>query len=304
MATDGAESREDSRLGGAWLAVALVAAATAAGASPHAQVQFRSSVSTVAVWATVADRDGRLVPDLTRDDFIVRDNGKPVEISLFSNDPQPITVVIMLDMSGSMIGRFIKVRNSTVDFINALKPDDRAQIGTFGDEVAISPLLTSDKTVLTRVAHEELWPGGATPLWNALDAGMTALSAEPGRRVILTLTDGGDSCQLRRCVSFGHVQKRAVREGFMIYAIGMDRPGLSTEIIELAQDTGGGHYEIAAEDDLPSTFLRIADELRRQYLIGFTPAERDGRMHRLEVALRRQGMDVRARKTYLAEARK
>jgi Ca-activated chloride channel family protein len=266
--------------------------------------QFRSSVSSVAVYATVSDRSGRLVTDLTRDDFTVRDNGRPVDISLFSNDPQPITVAVMLDMSGSMLSRFQRVRNSTIEFIEALLPADRAQIGTFGDEVSVSPMLTSDKAVLMRVLHQELWPGGATPLWNALDAAMMALSKESGRRVVLALTDGGDSCIFRRCSSFDDVQKRAVREGFMVYAIGMERPGLASEIVELAEETGGGHYEIKADDDLTSTFIRIADELRRQYLIGFAPLERDGRMHRLDVAVRRNGLTVRARRNYLSETKK
>jgi Ca-activated chloride channel family protein len=279
-------------------ALAGISAATNHAASAR---QFRSSVSTVAVYATVSDRSGRLVTDLTQNDFVVRDNGRPVDISLFSNDPQPITVAVMLDMSGSMLSRFQRVRNSTIEFIEALLPADRAQIGTFGDEVSVSPMLTGDKNVLMRVLHQELWPGGATPLWNALDAAMTALSSETGRRVVLALTDGGDSCIFRRCSSFDDVQKRAVREGFMVYAIGMERPGLANEIVELAEETGGGHYEIKAEDDLTSTFIRISDELRRQYLIGFAPVERDGRMHKLDVIVKRDGLTVRARKNYLAE---
>ena len=291
------------RLSG-FVTVATIAAVSALADVSARQAQFRSSVSSVAVYATVADGSGRLVTDLTRDDFTIHDNGRPVEISLFSNDPQPITVAVMLDMSGSMVNRFARVRKSTIEFIEAMWPADRAQIGTFGDEVSVSPLLTSDKAVLTRVLQEELWPGGATPLWNALDAGMTALARETGRRVVLTLTDGGDSCIFRRCLSFEDVEKRAVREGFMIYAIGMERPGLATEIVELSDQTGGGHYEIKAEDDLPSTFVQIANELRRQYLLGFAPLEFDGKLHKLEVGLKRTGLTVRARKNYLAERRK
>jgi Ca-activated chloride channel family protein len=281
-----------------------IAAALAALILATPDAQFRSSVSSVAVYATVADGSGRLVTDLTRDDFTIRDNGRPVDISLFSNDPQPITVAVMLDMSGSMVSRFTRVRSSTIEFIEAMLPTDRAQIGTFGDEVSVSPMLTSDKAILTRVLRQELWPGGATPLWNALDAGMTALERETGRRVVLTLTDGGDSCIFRRCLSFGDVQKRAVREGFMIYAIGMEKPGLATEIVELSEETGGGHYEIKADDDLTSTFVQISDELRRQYLLGFAPLEFDGKLHKLEVGLKREGLTVRARKNYLSETRK
>jgi Ca-activated chloride channel family protein len=131
---------------------------------------------------------------------------------------------------------------------------------------------------------------------------MEALSRERGRRVVLVLTDGADACSLRRCADFGDAEKRAVREGFMVYAIGMERPGLAGQIVGLAEDTGGGHFELAAEDDLTSTFMRVAEELRRQYLIGFAPASLDGKLHRLEVRVRHKGMSVRARKNYLAQA--
>ena len=149
------------------LTVSLTATASVAA-------QFRSSVSTVAVYATVAESDGRLITDLERSDFTLLDNGAEVPIALFSNDPQPITVALMLDMSGSMVRRFAKVRESTLWFINALAPGDRVQIGSFGEEVAISPLLTGDKRILTRVIDEELWPLGSTPLWNAADLAMDA----------------------------------------------------------------------------------------------------------------------------------
>ena len=110
--------------------------------------RFRTSVDTVSIYATVSEADGRLVPDLVKEDFTVLDNGTPREITLFSSETQPITVVIMLDMSGSMFSRFLRLRTSTLSFVDALLPQDRAQIGTFGEEIAISPHLTGDKQVL------------------------------------------------------------------------------------------------------------------------------------------------------------
>jgi Ca-activated chloride channel homolog len=265
-----------------------------------ARGQFRSTVNTVAVYATVSDPDGRLVPDLPRDRFQVFDNGRPVEIALFSNERQPITVAIMLDMSGSMVSRYLKVRESTLWFVNALLPDDRAQIGSFGEEVAISPLLTGDKAVLTRVLKEELWPLGPTPLWNAAEAAMTALGGQTGRRVVLMLTDGADSCNFPRCRKFGDVEKRAKREDFMFYAIAMDERGIGADLVKLVQQTGGGHFALDAGDNLTDTFSRVADELRHQYLIGFSPTVLDGREHQLEVRLSRPGLQARARTSYHA----
>lgn len=279
--------------------------AVAIGAALYVAVQaqegrFRTSVDTVSIYATVRDNDGRLVPDLVKEDFTVLDNGTPREITLFSSDIQPITVVIMLDMSGSMFPRFLRLRTSTVSFVDALLPHDRAQIGSFGDEIAISPHLTGDKDLLRRVLRNELWPMGGTPIWNALDAAMTALASESGRRVVLTITDGRNMCNLPRCLKPGDVERRAVREGFMLYAIGMDGTGLDGEIMTMAEETGGGHFALPVGADLSATFARVAEELRRQYLIGFSPAAVDGKLHRVDVNVGRPGMKVRARRNYLA----
>jgi Ca-activated chloride channel family protein len=262
--------------------------------------RFKTSVDTVSIYASVSEADGRLVPDLVKEDFTILDNGTPRDITLFSSDVQPITVAIMLDMSGSMFSRFMRVRTSTLSFVEALQPNDRAQIGTFGEEIAISPHLTGDKNVLRRVLRSELWPMGGTPIWNALDTAMTALAGESGRRVVFTITDGRNLCDLPRCLKPDQIEQRAVREGFMLYAIGMDGTGLDGEIMTIAEETGGGHFALSEGADLTATFARVADELRRQYLIGFAPAAPDGKLHTLEVRVGRPGMKVRARHTYLA----
>ena len=279
-----------------------LAAAAIAGlllAQPQ-EGRFKSTVDTVSVYATVNEADGRLATNLSKEDFMVLDNGTKRDISLFSNDTQPITVVIMLDMSGSMFSRFLRVRTSTLSFVDALSPQDRAQIGTFGEEIAISPHLTGDKEILRRVLRSELWPMGGTPIWNALDAAMSALTSESGRRVVLTLTDGQNMCDLPRCLKAGDIERRAVREGFMLYAIGMDGTGLDGEIMDIAAETGGGHFALPQGADLTATFAQVADELRHQYLIGFAPAALDGKLHKVEVRVTRPGMRVKARRNYLA----
>lgn len=298
----------------------VTAALLAAAGLFASAAQFRSGVQTVSVYATVRDGTGRLATNLTRDDFRVLDNGRPVEISVFSNDIQPLTVAVMLDMSGSMVPRFLRVRTATLHFIDALLPHDRAAIGSFGAEVFVSPMLTGDKDILKRVVHEELWPGGGTPLWAALTEAMTALEAETGRRVLLALTDGRNAGGLVRPPKRSRdrsevlkwpgdptsrkVRTRAVEEAFMIYAIGFEGGGLDRAVIDLADETGGGHFQLPRGADLTVTFTQVADELRHQYLLGFVPEARDGRMHTLEVRVAKPRHTVRARKTYLAEGRR
>jgi VWFA-related protein len=283
-------------------AFAAVAALALLGVSPQEpRTVFRSAVQTVVLHATVRGDDGRLVPDLTRDDFEVHDEGRPVGITVFSSDPQPITVVLLLDMSGSMARHFLRVRDATRHFIDALHDDDRARIGTFGVEVALSPWLTGEKRILHRVVREELWPGGGTPLWSAIHAGMESLDGEPGRRVVLTLTDGMSSSGLPGFRgSAGRARDKAEDEGFMVYAIGIEGSPLDSAITTLADRTGGGHFRLEAGADLAGTFLRVVEELRHQYVLGFTPPRADGRRHDVEVRVTKPGMLVRARKNYRA----
>jgi VWFA-related protein len=253
------------------------------------------------VYATVHGADGHLAPGLGQKDFQVFDNGRPVEITLFSNDVVPITVALMLDMSGSMSSEFMRVRQSAAEFVGQLLPDDRVRIGSFGDEVAVSPLLTGDKNTLLRVLREEVWPGGGTPLWTALDRGMRSLAEEPGRRVVLTVTDGVNGCAGKQpCASLGAVRQEAEAQGFLIYAIGMEKAPLAREIVDLTEDTGGGHFNVASNVDLSATFAQVADELHHQYVLGFTPALLDGKAHKLEVRVSCAGCTARARARYVA----
>lgn len=262
---------------------------------------FRSGNHTVVLHATVRSDDGRLVPDLTVEDFEIHDEGQPVKISVFSSDPQPITVALLLDMSGSMVGHFLRVREATRFFVDAIMPGDRVRIGTFGDEVAISPLLTGDKTVLHQVISYELWPGGGTPLWNAICAAMRSLENEPGRRVILTLTDGADTGGLPGLKGDrGDARDRVEDDGFMIYAIGIEGAALEKKMIELTEQGGGGHFILEKGADLQATFARVLEELRHQYEIGYVLPKADGRLHDVEVRIKKPGMQVRARKNYRA----
>jgi VWFA-related protein len=268
----------------------------------QAPATFRSRVQVVDAYATVQDAEGRLVPDLPRDAFEVLDNGRPVPITTFSNDPQPITVAVMLDMSGSMEDRLLLVRESARRLVDALQPGDRAAVGSFGFEVAVSPLLTGEKSVLRRVLGEELWPGGATPLWRAVDAAMNALAREPGRRVVLLLTDGADNDRTSGAPRRQDLERRAVRESFMVYAIGMKGSAFDDGVARVAERTGGGHFQLAADADLGATFARVVQELRHQYLLGFEASAPFGTTHAVSVRGLRPGLKVRARQSYQAEA--
>ena len=176
------------------LIVALAAVVAGVAVPGAQQATFHGGTHTVSVYATVVDRTGRLVPDLTKDDFEILDDGKPQPLSVFRNDIQPITIVIMLDRSGSMLGNFTIVRDAAEQFVTNLLPADKAKLGSFSNSVRIDPQdFTSDPNELIRILRNNLQSAGPTPLWNATFAAMNALGQQEGRRVVLLFTDGYDS---------------------------------------------------------------------------------------------------------------
>jgi VWFA-related protein len=198
----------------------LVLAATLAAQEPT----FRGANRTVAVYATVTAADGRLVPDLARAAFSILDNGKRQDLTLFANDVQPITVVMLLDRSGSMKANFTLVQQAAEHFVDVMLPADRARIGSFSNRIQIDPRdFTSDHEELRRILRTELQEEGPTPLWNAINVGITALLHQQGRRVVLVFTDGMDAPfnPMSQNNSLKDVLKRAEEEDVMVYAIGL-----------------------------------------------------------------------------------
>jgi Ca-activated chloride channel family protein len=273
---------------------------------------FRAGTQTVSLFATVTDASGRLIPQLAKEDFEVLDNNKPQAVTLFVNDIQFIKVVVLLDESGSMVNNLERVKDGAEQFLLRLLPQDRARIGSFEDKITVSPEFTSDRDALIRFLQEKLQYGNGTRLWDAVDTGMSALSGLEGRRVVLVFTDGGDDPGPGKHVKYDTVLKRAEAEGYMVYAIGFHskcRCGYNGRMIEtdpdpslkkIAAESGGGYFELKEGADLSSTFTRVAQELHSQYVIGFTPESRDGKVHALQVRVRRPGMTARTRKSYVA----
>jgi Ca-activated chloride channel family protein len=295
------------------------------GAAGRQQPVFRGASDLVRVFVTVTDRDGRLVTTLTRDNFEVRDEGKPQPISQFDNTPQPIRLIVMLDVSGSMEGNLPLLRAAGMQLFARLLPDDAARVGTFGHEVSVSPSFTHDPAELAAALPTAIAPDAPTPLWRAIDHAIDAFTnVEDSRKVILVLSDGKDTGSLsfrQRPVSQAEVIDRAGREDVMIYAIGMRSrstrrapPGIGPGglqamlladmpdpgLARVAEETGGGYIEIRFGEDLGAAFTSVADELHTQYLLGFAPPKRDGKVHDINVRLTERGLKPRARKNYLA----
>lgn len=293
------------------------------GGSQQAPV-FRGIGDSVPVYVTVTDKDNRLVSGLTREDFQVSDNGRVQPLTVFDNTPQPIRIVVMLDVSGSMRGNLPLLRAGCEQLFKRLLPGDQARVGMFGTDITISPTFTNDVAQLRAALPSDIDPNAPTPLWKGLDEAMTALNAADARKVLLVLSDGKDAPGFRK---FGEkyigqleIVDRAQREEVMIYGIGLQSrgmmpmggdmrgmlaadlpdPALGTTAIE----TGGGYFEIRPRDDLGAAFARVAEELHSQYLMGFAPPARDGKRHKIEVKLPGKDFKPRTRKNYIAPAEK
>jgi Ca-activated chloride channel family protein len=277
------------------------------GAQETPQKTFKVSTNTVALYATVTDPEKRLVPDLVQDDFEVYDNGKLQTLTSFDNKPQPISVVVMLDTSGSMTLALDLVKAAAEQFLLRLMPDDQGMVGAFNDKIEFHPEgFTNSRDDLIR-SLKDLDFGYPTRLYDAVNESISQLKPLQGRKVVLVFTDGDDNSSR---VGSGHVTDRGRIEEVMVYSIGLEneyfdgarrvRSSPDRGLNRLSEETGGGFFLLKKTDELTTTFTRVAQELHSQYVLGFTPQALDGKIHKLDVKIKKPGLLARARKSYLA----
>jgi VWFA-related protein len=290
------------------VALGLGVAGPAALAQDPPQI-FRGAVRTVPIYATVVDAKGRLVPDLVQSDFEVLDNLKPAQITNFRIEVFPISVVLAIDLSASMVNDLKIAKDATEAFILRLLPHDRARIVGFDDLVRWSPAFTSDRDALITHLRSELRFGNSTRLWDALYESVGTLREEKSRKVVVVLSDGDDYGS--KNAGDGDVLRMAQEDDVMIYTVGLRtwyRGGPNGSFIQgrpdrdlkkMSEHTGGGYFELTKSTELNSTFSRVAEEVHRQYLLAI-PAQEDGKEHTLSVRAKVPGLTVRARRTYLA----
>jgi Ca-activated chloride channel family protein len=218
----------------------------------------------------------------------------------------------MLDTSGSMTLILDRVKAAAEQFLIRLLPEDTGRVGAFNDKIQFLPKdeFTSDRDVLVR-SLKELDFGYPTRLWDAVDESIRRLDGVPSRKVTLVFTDGADTASRR---DLDDVMEQSRVKEIMVYAIGLEteiqmagqprqRSSPDRGLKKLAEETGGGFFLLKKEDELGPTFTRVAQELHSQYVLGFSPATLDDKVHKLEVKVRKPGMNTRARKSYVATKR-
>ena len=296
-----------TRTPSAFVVATCLAAVVVVAQQPQTPV-FRTGTEIVDLYVTVTDQNGRLVPSLLQEDFEILDEDVLQEIVLFENEVRPITVVVMLDTSASMTPSLELLMAGAEQFIIRMLPDDRGKVGAFNDKIQILPEadFIGDRDALIR-ALGRLQFGNPTRLYDAIGASVDSLHGIGGRKVALIFTDGEDT---QHEIGWRDALDKARAEEVMIYTIGLEsdyfngvrqvRSRPDGRLKTFAEETGGGYFELKNTDELGSTFTRVAQELHSQYVVGFAPTLRDGKLHELEVRVKQRGMTARARKSYIA----
>lgn len=315
------------------LVAGVVLAAAGQTPAPH------EGMMTVSIVASVLTKRGILVSDLTQDDFDVFDNGKRQPLTIFKNEVVPISMVILVDRSGSLGWDPGVVWQTAERFVStALLTGDKARAGTFSSKILIAPPdFTSDREAILKGLRDSTQGAGWTPLWNATSAAIEALSAQSGRRVVMIVSQNRDAPDKTGAnSSLADVRARALSSGVVVFAFGMSaklphgavppmsqqgqsgrggggRSGGATAPLTpsddaapdpglkiLTDETGGDYFEFEHGLTLPDSFGFLADELHHQYMLGFTATTLDGKVHTLDVRVKQPGLTVKARKTYVA----
>ena len=280
-------------------ALVLLSAMVIAGATLAAvqQPTFSARVEGVRIDVLVTD-GGRPVPGLGAADFEVRDNGVPQTIDLVSLGDVPVSVVMVLDLSASLMGsRLVMLQQAGVTLLEALTPQDQAALLSFNTAVVQRVPLTRDLGTL-RGALLGTTADGDTALVDATLAGMLLGDTEGGRTLVVIFSDGIDTASFTSPeVALG----TARRVNGVVYGVAATSGGETRFLRDVTAATGGRLLDIGATGNPGPAFLEILQEFRRRYVITYTPAGvTRGGWNQLNVRVRRGSPRVQARPGYFS----
>ena len=265
--------------------------------------QFSSRVQLVEVYASVTDERGEPVTGLRSQDFEIREDGRPQQVSTFTAGEFPLTVALGIDRSWSMAGDSLRLaKQASQAFLRELRPEDRSMVVAISNEGDVVAPLSTDRAAQS-AAIAALDPWSTTALHDAIIGALERLAPERGRQALIVFSDGAD--RYSRATA-GEVLERARRSNALIYpiAFGKTRPSL---LAELAAATGGRSFLLRDARDLEVTLRTIARELRFQYLLGYVPANaiepgtKEWRSIGVALTNARPGITVRARDGYTTD---
>lgn len=282
----------------------------------------RVETTLISIPVSVMDRDGKYIPDLHKEDFRVWEDGVEQQVAYFASTEQPFTVVLMIDTSGSTRYKLQEIQNAAIAFVGQLRRDDRVLVVSFDDKIRVLSQLTSDRNLL-RDAILQTKRGSGTRLFDAVDQVVNQEINHEGRKAIVLFTDGVDTTS--RSARYYYTMRDVEESGALVYPVKYDtfsdlgvdqggagggKPGWGTTRAEyergdrylrdLARVSGARVYD-AGQHNLDDAFRRVAEELRRQYSVGYYPAKipRAGDRRAIKVRVNRPELVVRSRESYI-----
>jgi Ca-activated chloride channel family protein len=275
------------------------------------ETTLRVDVKLVDVFVSVTDRNGAIVGGLTRGDFSVKEDGRPQSIAVFERQSEmPLNLTLAIDTSGSVKKDMAEEASAAHRFVHAiLRPQDQMSLLEFATEVRELSPFTNKMAQIDRGLNQ-LHADYATALYDAILLGSEGLGRKDGRRVLILVSDGGDTA---KSTTYAQALESALRHEVMIYSI-IDVPieasagrdlGGEHALITLSEQTGGKYF-YANAGGLDAAFAKVSDDLRTQYLIGYYPHNQEpGRsFHRIEITVPRAAIDdfnVRHKTGYYGE---
>jgi len=259
---------------------AAPAKGSSANSAQEANSTFKVNVKMVNVFVTVTDEHGAPIGGLTKDNFELEEDGKPQTIAAFDKESAlPLSIVMDIDTSLSTRKDLPLELNSARRFAHAiLRPVDAMSVYEFNEVVSEVVRFTSDlKSIDHAIDRPRL--GAATALYDALYLGAQSLASRQGRKVMVVITDGGDTVSR---VDYKEALRAAQEAEAIVYSIiivpieasaGRDIGG-EHALIQLSEDTGGKYFYATTVSQLDDAFHKISDELRTQYLLAYYPAQR------------------------------
>ncbi len=287
----------------------------AAPGQERAPLTLEVEVDVVSVTAVVFDKSGRLVRGLGPQDVRLLEDGVEQQVSYFreassEGDPAariPLSVALVIDTSGSMGGprnqilRFLQ--EAILSFVHKLEEVDQALVVSFNETVKGSSEFTGDSERL-ELFVDGLQAWGGTSLYDAVHYSLERIESRPGRKALVVFSDGADTTSTldaQTVVDYA----RAVEA--TVYAIGFSGTQGSARgfLRRITSETGGRHYAPDKVGELARVFSEISQELKSHYLLAYTPKRAaDRTWRRIELKLRRPGLEVRVRKGYFAVPRR
>jgi len=248
--------------------------------TPESDTTLKVDVKLVNVYVTVTDAHGAPVAGLKKENFVVQEDGREQRISVFDKESAlPLSIALAIDTSLSTRHDLPLEQASAKRFAKAiLRPVDALSVYSFSESVSQTTGYTADlKRIDEGIDHIRL--GAATALFDAVYVASRSLDRRQGRKVMVLITDGGDTVSR---VDYKEAARAAEEAEALVYSIivvpiensaGRETGG-EHALIQLSEDTGGKYYYATSMSQLDDAFRQISDELRTQYLLAYYPAQR------------------------------